>query len=210
MIPFSAEVYFAVLAAYNEAVWPLQALALALAGLALVVALRAGAGSGWLPALVLAAAWAWTAVAYFYLQFAQIDFWSYGVAAVFMVQALLLAWVATARRFAFASGPARWTMATIAGLGLAGYPLLGLFLRGAPAEAGWFGTSPAPTVLVTLGLLAGLRGGAPLYLMVAPAAWCAWQSVYAYQLAIVEDFMLAPAVIAAVAACLRSRHVDVD
>ena len=208
MIPFSAEVYFAVLAAYNAAVWPAHLLWLGLGGLAVAAAWRHGRGLNLVPGLVLAAAWAWTAIAYFYLQFAQIDFWSYGVAALFGVQAVLLAGVGTASGFD-RSAP-RWVPVAFAVVGLAAYPLLGFVLRGNAAEAGWFGTSPAPTVLVTLALVAGLRGRARFYLLALPAAWCVWQSVFAYRLMIVEDFLLAPAMIAAVAVCLRSRRVEVE
>lgn len=193
MIPYSAEVFLAVLAEYNAAIWPAQAVAWIFGAVIVVLAVWPVAGSGRLTAAVLAAAWAVTGSVYHLSHFADIDFWAYGFAALFIVQAMLLAWAAMAGTrldIRFHGSAAGWTGLAIALYGLAVYPAAGLLLGRAPDEISMFGITPAPTVIVTLGLMLLVRPFPSWHLLVLPISWCVIGGAVALELPLPEDLVL--------------------
>ncbi len=191
MIPYSAEVFFAILAEYNLSVWPahLVALVCALAATGLVVRVPERAG---VPlALLLAVAWGWTGLVYFLGEFTTIDFWAYGFAGAFVAQAVLILWAGPVRGRlqGGAAGTGRGGILLMI-LALAVHPLLALGLGRDITEAAWFGVAPGPTVLFTLGALVWLRPAAPLYLFVMPVLWCVIAGAVALELGTYEDLAL--------------------
>lgn len=177
MLPFSAEVYLAVLAYHNAAVWPVLGAAPVLAVAALSWSHRRPRAGGRALLLVLAAGWLWTGAVWHLTYMAPLHYVGPLYAALFLTQgAVLLAWSLWPRRWGLPD-PRRGGWRGMAGaalvvLALAGVPLLPL-LTGAPAESAQvFGATPLPTVLLTLAALLLVPGRAPVAPAVLPLAWC--------------------------------------
>src|SRR3546814_17247301 len=74
MLPFTADVLFSSIAAYNRAIWPAPAVALALGLVALGLAMRPVSGGGRLIGAILAAAWLWAGIGFHLIHFSSINF----------------------------------------------------------------------------------------------------------------------------------------
>lgn len=208
MIPYSAEVFFAILAEYNLSIWPVQAVAillgLAAAGLCAIRRERSGRPL-W---LLLAAAWCWCGLVYELGEFAAINFWAYGFAGAFVFQGLLFLWAGVRHRGPrpdAGRGAVAWMGVAIMIVALAAHPLLAAGLGRDLTEASYFATAPGPTVLFTLGALLHLRPAAPLYLFVLPVLWCVIAGGVAVELGIREDLLLPLAGVLTIALLLLRR-----
>lgn len=73
MLPFSSDQFLANLAAYNEAIWPMQPAALAVGGFAVALLFWRPRMADLLIAIILAAMWVWTGVVNHWLYFAEIN-----------------------------------------------------------------------------------------------------------------------------------------
>ena len=206
-MPFTAEQFFDVFRAYNEAIWPAQIVLLAAAALAAALAVRRGRErASWIWGF-LGALWVWTGVVYHFAHFRAINPAATAFAALFVLQGGLLLW-----RGARGGGlPFR---ASRDGYGAAGgvlivyalavYPVVGLL-----AGHGYFGGptfgAPCPVVIYTFGMLL-LAPGAPAWLLGIPVAWAAlgWSAVSAF--GVVQDVGLpVGAAVVIVALVLRRR-----
>ena len=191
MLPFTADILFSSFAQYNRALWPLPALALLLSTGAIVLTLRPMRWSGPAIGVLLAAGWLWTGLGYHILHFARLNFAAPIYGAFFVLQALLLVWAVVRRRlgFRFAGG-----LCGCIGLALAMvaaiWPLVD-WLAGQSWQAGRVaGLAPAPTTVLTLGLLLLAEGRAPSYLAVIPLLWTLVAGATAWILAIPQDLAL--------------------
>lgn len=190
-LPFTTEAFFDVFRRYNEAVWPAQWALVALALVVLVAAHRERGAARRLAPAGLAALWLWMAVAYHARFFTAINPAAWGFAALFVVQALLLARAAarpTALAFApgaHARGAVGWALVLYA---LVAYPLLGHRLGHHYPAAPTFGL-PCPTTIFTLGVLAW-AAPAPRHLLVVPVLWAIVATSAALQLGVREDLAL--------------------
>lgn len=207
-LPFSRADFLAVFGRYNEAIgpwapWLLTAIA-AIAVLALALArddaLRARRGRLLLGFLALA--WAWTAVAYHWLHFRAVNPAAALFAALFAIEALLLAWTAVRAT----SVPLRptvterraWIGGAIVAYALVGYPLATLALGHRPPLAPTFG-APCPVVLLTLGVFAWAVPRAPWHLLMVPLGWAVLGTSAALQLGMWQDLALPLAALLVVA-----------
>lgn len=183
---------------YNRAVWPAQVVAYVLS-LALVwIAIRPRYGS-WrciarsLAGAALAAAWAWTGVAFHFRYFASINFLAPVYGALFIVQALLLAWTAAVRgRIAprVQSDLFGWAGLGLVGYAIGGYPLIAEVAGEGLESARVVGLAPGPTTVFTLGVLLLAEGRTPLHLTALPVLWSLIAGVTAWELTVVEDAAL--------------------
>jgi Family of unknown function (DUF6064) len=141
----------------------------------------------------LAAAWGWTGTVFHLKYFATVNFLAPVYGALFLVQALLLAWTAAIRgRIAprAQSDPFGW-----AGLGLMvyaiiGYPLIAEVASDGLQSARVVGLAPDPTAVFTLGVLLLAEGRTPLHLTVMPVLWRLFAGVTAWELGVAEDMAL--------------------
>jgi hypothetical protein len=194
MLPFTADVLFASVEAYNRSLWPLHLLAFLLALAAIALTFRPMAHGDRAIAVVLAAAWLWTGTGWFYLRLAAIDFAAPLYAVFFVLEGLLLAWAGLVRggiAFRFRADPSGWT-----GLGLALAALLSYPLADGLVGPGWpgirlVGLSPGPTAVFTLGLLLLTRGRTPLRLVVVPVLWTLVAGATGWVLGLPQDQALA-------------------
>ena len=195
-LPFSTEQFFAVFAAYNAAIWPAQLIAYAL-GLAAVGALWADGRLGKRLILwVLALFWAWNGIAYHYAFFASVNPAAKLFAAMFVLQAALLAAAALTRNeLQFHAGR---DVRSAVGLGFIVYALLVYEVLGYLAGHGLmrgplFGVAPCPTTIFTIGMLLLARGAPVVLLSVVPVLWALIGTSAAVLLGVPEDFGLAAA-----------------
>ena len=191
MLSFTSEVYLSLLGDYSRATWPMPYVAAALGLAAIALAARPIAHASRIVAGILAAIWLWTGIVFHYLYFAGINFVAPLFALLFVLQGLLLLWTGTVRgRLGFGGAPGlrRWSGLAIAAVGI-GLQLLG--------------GAPAPTVILTLGVLLWATR-VPWHLLVIPLLWCLIGAAYAWALGIYEDFSL----LAAAALTLVLRGAD--
>ena len=203
-LPYTIEVFFASMALYNDAVFPAPSIAALLAVVAVGLVLRPFPDrdrvTGGLIGTVLAIFWIWVGALHQLRHMAELNFMApiYGYA--WMIQGGLIA-------AASLSGRLRWSytgdIRHRAGLGIAlfglfGYPLVVLLLgydwRSLPIA----GTAPAPTAILTAGLLLLARERPPCILFVIPFCWAGVTTFSAYKLDFILDFSVPAAVLASV------------
>jgi hypothetical protein len=191
MLPFTADVLFSSIAQYQRALWPLPPIALLLGLGVVLLALRRVRYGNRLIAALLAAAWLWIGIGYHLLHFARLDFAAplYGV--LFVLEGLLLLWIAIRGRLAFRyrGGLVGWAGLALAMLAVA-WPLVDRL-----AGLGWqaervVGLAPAPTTILTLALLLLVAGRTPWRLAIIPLLWTLITGVTAWILWIPQDLAL--------------------
>lgn len=192
-MPFTTDEFFDVFARYNLDLWPWQILAIA-GGLAAVALLfwssRAAAA---LILIILAAMWLVNGVGYHWLYFAPINPIARLFAAVFVVQALLLAWAALARP-GLRLKPGN-DLASILGLACIGfaillYPALGWLAGHRYPAMPMFGVAPCPTTIFTIGVLLQGTWSEVRWLLVIPGVWAAVGGSASVLLGVPQDFGL--------------------
>ena len=193
MIPISTAALFSLYASHNLATWPAPAIGYGLSLVALAIALRPFAGAGRLSAAILAAFWIWNGAVFHLEFFAPLNWGAIIFGALFILEGLLLLWRGTftaGLRFGWPSRPAGAMGLALIAFALV-YPLLDL-----AAGHGWPqmqlpGTLPAPTVLVTLGLLLMPRERAARSLAILPLLWALIGGAAAAFLGIWQDVAMA-------------------
>lgn len=171
--PFTAGSYFSLFETYNDAIWPAQIVAYVLGIAIVLLAQRSMPAGGRIALAVLSAFWLWNGIVYHLMFFLQINFAALGFAALFTLQALLLAGSAIGgrRQLRVGNDPLALTGLAFALFALAIYPLLAwLAGHGWPAAA-MFGVAPGPLTIFTFGVLLMLDGRAPLLLAIIPLLW---------------------------------------
>ncbi len=196
MIPFSADVFFNFLAQYNAAIWPAQLVASFMALAAVRLVIWPLQNSGRIIAAILAFLWIWTGAVYHLNFFALINFWDLGFGVLFLLQGLLFLWSGVIRN---RLDPAQKAPKAVSRAGLIAlaaalvvYPLLAVGFGRGLAEIAWVGTSPTPTLLLTLGLLALTGGGRLWGLSIIPLFCCLTGSLFATLLPLPQDWILLP------------------
>ena len=175
LLLFSPRTYYRMLELYNEAVWPSQFLAVGLGFGILGLLWRPATLQGRVIPAILAALWAWASWAFLWQRYATINWAATYVVPLFVLEALLLAWIGVARqRLSFRAPRDAAGLLGIALfiLSLTFYPMLAP-LAGRPwRQAEVFGFAPDPTAIATLGLLLLTEGRPRWELLVIPMLWC--------------------------------------
>lgn len=190
-MPFTHDAFLDVFGAYNVLLWP-----------ALLLIWSATAGVAWtlfrggvrrrVLFTLLAVHWAWSGIVYHWLFFRVINPAATVFAAVFVLQALLFAWLAIGddAQIMTPSGARRAIGGALVVYGLV-YPLIGLAVGLQYPRAPLFAV-PCPTTLVTIGVLVAVER-VPRVVTVVPILWAAVGSVAAFALGIRADMALAVA-----------------
>lgn len=175
LLLFSPRTYYRLFELHNAEWWPLPVFALAL-GLAMLFLLYRGEPRPlrWIM-LVLALCWLWVAWAFLWQRYAAINPAASYFALAFMLQALLLLGLGTARQDMPAEplpAPRRHAGLAILGYALLIHPLLGLLTGKSLSQAEVFGMAPDPTALGTLGILLLAKTKTFWLLAPIPLLWC--------------------------------------
>jgi hypothetical protein len=198
MLPYTSEVFFSLFEQYYRAIWPSQWIASGLAFAVIWLTLKRSASSGRIVSMILALFWLWCAVVYHLLFFTSINFWAFGFAALFLIQAVLflLAGAMGGRL----SVDATMTNAMKAGLALmiyslAGNPVVSWIAGHMYPQMPLVGVAPCPTVIFTLGFLLTIHPRASFGLWAVPAIWAIIGGSSAWILGIIEDLSLIAALV---------------
>ena len=202
LVPYDAQALLAVASRYHAGLWPAQPLVLC--GLVVLVALwlRRAPHAPRLLAGALAGAWAWCGIGWEWRSHAMLNWAGMVFAALFVLQALLLAWSGVLRarlRHRGRRGFRACLGACLVLLALAGAPLAGAAWSGDWAAAPVAGVSPAPTAALTVGLLLLGAPPAPLHLLLVPLLWGAYALAVAWTLGLAPDVALVAATLAGIA-----------
>lgn len=194
-LPFTAEQFFAVFAAYNAAIWPAQLAAYGL-GLLAVIALLFAKPAGRAILTALAIMWAFNGIAYHMVFFAQVNPAAYGFGALFLLQAVLFAGFALAKadvQFVAAADARSLLGAAMLAYALIIYEIAGYYAGHGLLAGPLFGVAPCPTTIFTIGMLAFARGRLVAWLAIVPLLWAIIGTSAAVMLGVPEDFGLAAA-----------------
>lgn len=193
LLLFSRQNYLAMLADYNQAVFPAQPLFAAL--LVLLV-------SPWIPAAyrimvtlkVMAACWLWVGIGFYLLWFSSINWAAYGFALLFALQAVLM----IIAGFRSAPGKPVLMARALSHLGLA-LVLFGVLIQPFLATAGgsfwlhgqYFGVTPYATITATFGLLLLLGKLSVFSLSGIPLLCCLLSAITLKPLSMIEGWTMA-------------------
>ena len=198
-LPFDRSQFFDVMAAYNEAVWPVQVgLTAAAVGVAWLALRRTPNAGRWASAF-LAVLWAWSALAYHWAFFTRINPAAWVFGGVFLAGALVFAWSGVLRhgiRFDPHPGAAGVVGGGLIVFALAVYPAVGRLAGHDYPAAPTFGL-PCPTTLFTVGTLMLTTSGTPRLAYVAPVLWAVIGASAALLFGVYQDLALLVAGLAA-------------
>jgi hypothetical protein len=189
-LPFSADEFFDLFAAYNARLWPAALLLWVGSAWAFLMLLRGHTNRSRVPAVLLILQWMWTAVAYHWLFFTRINpaAWAFGI--MFLFEAVVLARYATRRPLQFARvNSTRGAIAAgIIGYALA-YPALAAAGGHVYPRVPTFGV-PCPTTILTLGFLLAVRPAPALMTAAVPILWAAIGGSAAILFGVWADLMM--------------------
>ena len=208
-LPFTVSEFLEVFERYNQTIWPAQIVAY-LAGLGLIALIAARSHyAGRIGAAVLAAMWLANGVGYHLGYFSEINRAALAFGGLFILQAVLIAWLGIVeRRLEFTPGAdaTSWVAGALIVYAMFLYPLVGHALGHVYPAAPVFGVAPCPTTIFTLGVLLLARPSAPGWLFVIPLAWSALGGSAAFLLGVREDLGLIIAGVAAIALLSLGRN----
>jgi hypothetical protein len=207
-MPFTTVQFFDVMRQYNESVWPGQLVLYAIGVITAAVAIWKPQRSNLVLGIV-ALLWAWMAIAYQLMFFTRINPMAYVFAAMFLVEALLIARYAFSTRLQLsieAGRALRLIGLSLIAYALLIYPVLGFLLGQRYPSAPTFGL-PCPTTIFTLGIFAWCARPMPWTLFVVPALWSVLATSAAVSFGIGEDYALIPAVALAAVVFARKRRI---
>jgi hypothetical protein len=206
VLPFSAEVLFALHERYLAALWPAAWLATTLAVAAIAAVWRPFAGGDRAVAAALGVAWLVAGAAFHLSWFARLNFAAPVYAGLFLMEGALLLWLGVVHgRLAFRrQGLGGGAGLALAALALAGYPVADGLTRPEWGGLRLAGLAPGPTALLTLGLLL-TAARPPLALMLIPALWCLLAGATGWILGLPADLALPPLAAAALGLALWRR-----
>jgi hypothetical protein len=193
MLPFTPTQFFAVFAAYNAAIWPIEIAAYGLGMLAAWLLVRPSPQGGRVISAVLAAMWLWTGVDYFWIYFSQINPFAWLFGAAFVVEGAILAFDGlVGRRLTFVLRSCARRISGVILIAYAGliYPLLGIALGHLAASLPMFGVTPCPVTIFTLGLLLLSNGTTPWRVLIIPLLWSLVGGSAAFLLDVPQDAAL--------------------
>ena len=173
MLSFTAEVFFAHLASYNQAIWPAQIIAYGFGIAAAALTIWPRRGSDRFIGGVLAAAWIWIGLVYHLDHFARINFIAPAFAALFVLGGLLFGWTCAIRgrvAFRFRNNRYGWVGLAFLILAMIVYPLAA-WSSGDLAQVQHIGVGPTATTCFTVGVLLLIEARTPYHLVVVPLLW---------------------------------------
>ena len=204
-MPFTTEQFFAVFAAYNQAIWPLQVAAYLAGLLAVALLWRPSRGATRAVAAVLALMWAVNGIGYHWTWFAPVNPAARLFAAAFVTEAVLLALAPRLfrdLRFSVRADARSGLGLALVAYAMALYPALGALAGHAWPAVPVFGVAPCPTAIFTIGMLLLAPWRAARWLLIVPVLWSGLGGSAAVLLGVPQDFGLIAAGLAALAVAL--------
>lgn len=207
-LPFTAEQFFNIFHAYNDAVWPMQILLLALALAAVLFVAVPRDWSGRAVSGILALFWGWLAIAYHLAFFTRINRLAYVFAAVSLAGALVFLWQGVIRnrlQFRIRGGVHPWLGSLLILFALLVYPLWSAYAGHRYPAMPTFGL-PCPTTIFTVGMLSFLTAPYPRLPVVVPLLWSVFGAQAAFLLGVPQDLELIAAALVALLLIVRKQR----
>ncbi len=204
-MPFTTEEFFAVFAAYNQAIWPLQVFAYAAGLVVLGLLLRPSRAATVAIAILLALFWGVNGVAYHWTWFAPINPVARVFAAAFVLQALLLAAapvMAPRLRFELRADARTAVSLALIAYSMLIYPVIGVWAGHMWPAMPMFGVAPCPTTIFSIGVLLLAPWAVARWLLVIPLLWTVVGGSAAVLLAVPQDHGLVVAAVVVLAVAL--------
>ena len=192
LILFSRDVYYRTFGLYHHGIWPAHVVLVLLVALAALACRRArdDASRGRIVVGLFTVCWVWIAVAFHAHRYATVNWAAKYFAGAFLLQAVLLAWLAVRGRVAIDARSIHRLLLGLAVLAVAA-PFTGLMTGRQWDQVELLGVTPDPTATATilaLGLssprvtrlaimipvLWCLVGGLTLFALHSPEAWWTW------------------------------------
>jgi uncharacterized protein DUF6064 len=189
-LPFTRDAFLDVFGLYNASYWPAAMLLWVMTAWAAVQLLRGRAAAHPLIASTLVVLWAWGGIVYHMALFARINPAAMLFGALFVVEAIVLAWQAAIGRLQFARPePHRLVIGlTIVCYALL-YPAIVAATGGAYPRMPTFGV-PCPTTIATMGFLIAADRPLPRVTAAIPILWAMVGGSAAFLLGVPADLML--------------------
>ena len=196
MLPYTAEVWFALFDEYNRAIRPLQGVSLFLTAGILMLALRSRENRSRIIVAILAAGWVWTGAVFHLVYFTEINFAAPVYGAVFILQGCLLFWSGVYRNrisIRFQRKPASYAGATIFILSAVILPVTDWHHGLSWTDARFALLAPGATAGLTLGLLMMVDRRPPLWVGAIPVLWTTGAGAHAAVIGVYQDIALTAA-----------------
>jgi len=211
MDAFTMQEFLTMIADNNARFWPVALIAYGLGIAAVVLVLRKATFASTFATGVLALLWLWTGVIFNGFVFSGLWQGALVVAALFVIQAILLAMTGVLKnrlRFNVTADVAGVVGGLAILYALVGYPAVGVLMGRGYQELLLVGLAGCPTVTFTLGWLLWSRRPLPKAVLVIPVLYALAMGGTAASLGIVEDIgLVVTAVVAAGLLLLRDRRV---
>jgi len=189
MLPYTADSYFAQIAQYHQAIWPVQLLILALVLTCMSLTLMQTVHASRLVSAILAGAWIWTGAIFHDVFFAELNFAAPIYAGLFVAQGLLLAWAGVVRaqiQLQYELKPLAWAGLLLLIIAMVAYPVADLGSGRLWQQLRLPGLTPTPTAIFTCGILLMTRRPL-LRFQVLPVVWLVVAAGTGWVLAIIPD-----------------------
>jgi hypothetical protein len=196
MLPYTAEVWFALFDEYNRAIRPLQGVSLFLTASILMLALRSRENRSRIIVAILAAGWVWTGSVFHLVYFSEINFAAPVYGAVFILQGVLLFWSGVYRNhisIRFQRKPTSYAGAAIFILSAVILPVIDWHHGLSWTDARFALLAPGATAGLTLGLLMMVDRRPPLWVGAIPVLWTTVAGAHAAVLGVYQDIALTAA-----------------
>ena len=196
MLPYTAEVLFALFDEYNQTIRTLQGVALFLTAGVLMLALRSRENRSRIIVAILAAGWFWTGVVFHLVYFTELNFAAPAYGIVFILQGFLLFWTGVYRNrisIRFQRKPASYAGAAIFILSALILPVIDWHHGLSWTEARFALLAPGATAGLTLGLLMMVDRRPPLWVGAIPVLWTTVAGAHAAVLGVYQDIALTAA-----------------
>ena len=206
-MPFTTKQFLEVFAAYNNTVYPFQAVLFISAVFIIIQTFRKRKYAGILISWILMFYWLWVGVGYHILFFTAINPAAYIFGAAFILQALIFlksGIVDKKLEFGFTKDLNHYAGFAIILYSLIVYPLLNVYFGHIYPENPTFGL-PCPTTMFTFGILLWTKNQIPAYILIIPSLWALLGISAALQLGIYEDTGLIISGIIAVSLLIKDK-----
>lgn len=206
-MPFTIKQFLGVFSAYNNAVYPFQAVLFISAVFIIIQIFKKRKYADILISWILIFYWLWVGIVYHIIFFTAINPAAYIFGAVFILQALFILKAGIIDKkleFGFDKDLNHYAGLAIILYSLIAYPLLNVYFGHIYPENPTFGL-PCPTTMFTFGILLWTKNRIPAYILIIPLLWALLGISAALQLGIYEDTGLIISGIIAVSLLIKDK-----
>ena len=191
LIPFTPDVYVGMFADYNMTIWPGHLVGLAFMWTMVICARRGGRANTGIVLTIIAGLWIWVGYKFHLEHYAQLNWAAVTFGWVFIAQGLLIfVWGTVAKTVEVRVHSDKFSVLGLL-LMLASIALHPMFAyaAGFPIAAGQTaGMVPLSLIMLSFSGFALLVRRPPLWVVMVPLLWCAWEAAWSWTLGLWPDY----------------------